>query len=69
MVSNRLFQITSETRTVEIDDSIVRECTSDTETDQENYTKVYDDVCRRLTRLYGLITVCTDFARVDAPSL
>jgi hypothetical protein len=41
---NRLFQISSETRTIEIDDSIVRRCASDTERDRESYTEVCD-VC------------------------
>ena len=37
---NRLFQINSETRTIEIDDSIVRRYASDTERDRESYTEV-----------------------------
>ena len=37
---NRLFQIGSETRTIEIDDSIVRGYASDTERDRESYTEV-----------------------------
>ena len=41
---NRLFQISSETRTIEIDDSIVRRYASDTERDRESYTEVCD-VC------------------------
>jgi hypothetical protein len=41
---NRLFQISSETRTIEIDDSIVRRHASDTERDRESYTEVCD-VC------------------------
>ena len=41
---NRLFQIGSETRTIEIDDSIVRRYASDTERDRESYTEVCD-VC------------------------
>src|SRR6266403_6206111 len=41
---NRLFQIGSETRTIEIDDSIVRGYASDTERDRESYTEVCD-VC------------------------
>jgi hypothetical protein len=39
---NRLFQISSETRTIEIDDSIVRRYASDTERDRESYTEVCD---------------------------
>ena len=39
-ICNRLFQVGSETRTIEIDDSIVRRYASDTETDWETYTKV-----------------------------
>jgi hypothetical protein len=41
---NRLFQINSETRTIEIDDSIARRYASDTERDRESYTEVCD-VC------------------------
>ena len=41
---NRLFQIGSETRTIEIDDSILRRYASDTERDRESYTEVLD-VC------------------------
>jgi hypothetical protein len=41
---NRLFQIGRETRTIEIDDSIVRRYSSDTERDRESYTEVCD-VC------------------------
>src|SRR5258705_4997923 len=41
---NRLFQIGSETRTIEIDDSIGRGYGSDTERDRESYTEVCD-VC------------------------
>src|SRR5258705_1361690 len=39
---NRLFQISSETRTIEIDDSIVRRYASDAERDRESYTEVCD---------------------------
>jgi hypothetical protein len=39
-ICNRLFRIGSETRTIEIDDSIVRRYASDTERDQESYTEV-----------------------------
>jgi hypothetical protein len=39
---NRLFQISSETRAIEIDDSIVRTYPSDTERDRESYTEVCD---------------------------
>jgi len=39
-ICNRLFQIGSETRTVEIDRSIVRRYASYTERDWETYTKV-----------------------------
>ena len=41
---NRLFQTGCETRTIEIDDSIVRRYASDTERDRESYTEVCD-VC------------------------
>ena len=41
---NRLFQINSQTRTIEIDDSIARRYASDTERDRESYTEVCD-VC------------------------
>ena len=37
---NRLFQISSETRTIETDDSIGRRYASDTERDWESYTEV-----------------------------
>jgi hypothetical protein len=37
---NRFFQISSETRTIEIDDSIERMYASDTERDRESYTEV-----------------------------
>jgi hypothetical protein len=40
-ICNRLFQISSKTRTIEIDGSIVRRYASDTERDRESYT----DVC------------------------
>ena len=40
----RLFQISSEARTIEIDDSIVRRYASDAERDRESYTEVCD-VC------------------------
>jgi hypothetical protein len=40
-ICNRLFQIRSKTRTIEIDGSIVRRYASDTERDRESYT----DVC------------------------
>lgn len=40
-ICNRLFQIGSKTRTIEIDGSIVRRYASDTERDRESYT----DVC------------------------
>jgi len=43
-ICNRLFQIGRETRTIEIDDSIVRRYASDTERDRESYTEVCD-VC------------------------
>jgi hypothetical protein len=43
-ICNRLFPVGSETRTIEIDDSIVRKYASDTERDRESYTEVYD-VC------------------------
>jgi hypothetical protein len=39
---NRLFQISSETRTIETDDSIGRRYASDTERDRESYTEVCD---------------------------
>ena len=42
--SKRLFQISSEARTIQIDDSIVRGYASDTERDRESYTEVCD-VC------------------------
>jgi hypothetical protein len=44
---NRLFQISSEASTIEIDDSIVRRYASDTERDRESYTEVCD-VCLSL---------------------
>jgi hypothetical protein len=43
-ICNRLFQIGSETRTIEIDDSIVPRYAPNTGRDQESYTEVYD-VC------------------------
>ena len=39
---NQLFQIRNETRTIEIDDSIVRRYASDAEKDRESYTEVCD---------------------------
>ena len=39
-ICNRLFQLGRETRTIEIDDSIVRRYASDTGRDRESYTKV-----------------------------
>jgi hypothetical protein len=39
---NRLFQIGNETRTIEIDDSIVRGYASDAEKVRENHTEVCD---------------------------
>ena len=41
---NRLFKISSEIRTIEIDGSIVRRYASDAERDRESYTEVCD-VC------------------------
>jgi hypothetical protein len=42
LVATCIFQISSETRTIEINDSIVRRYTSDTERDRESYTEVCD---------------------------